>query len=337
MATKKAARPPVRPAKQREPEDDSETTLPAETPGVEWEETPSFSQSVNAWLEVNRVSLEEISAYLYRLDATGKRWLINKFSESIPDPDQIGRTYGPGRYALHIQAPGHRSTTAKMNIGDEYGNLPGQSAANQGIPGSPVTVHVPPQADPMIAMRGSFHMMREMIEMFKPLLDTTKHAAPQNDLSAMMTSTMDVMGEMMKKSMRNTMELVSDIQRERIGVARLSGPGAAADEQMPQPPQQDTPAWLDKFMPLIERFLPTLLGNGPGATVTAELIRSTAEYQELVSDRNRLAHVVNALESSFGPAKVRAALSRLGIIEQAAGEQEPEPAPEEEPQFTSAG
>jgi len=156
-------------------------------------------------------------------------------------------------------------------------------------------------------MRETFGLLRELLSIMSPLISAQQKAAPPMDISAMMSGTMDVLQEVMKKSMRNQMELVADVQRAQMSIAKP----ATIDEGE----ASEGPTFVEKWLPLIEKFLPVLTGPAQAAKVTADVIRGTAEYQELVSDRNRLALVVNALEESFGAEKIKKALIRLNIIE----------------------
>lgn len=319
MATKAKTR--VNEPEQESRDPDGEA-VPRSGSGFEFsdDESPTFGQSVRAWLESNRLDETSASAWLYRVDGSGKRWLSRKYKGMIPDPDDVGSEHGQGSYALHIQV-GRRSTTALINIGPEYApKVPG--AAPSAGPGYPVNVHLPPAAafDPAAQMRGSMQMLREMMETLRPLLETKANAA-SNDISGIMAQSVDTMGEMMRRSMRTTMEMVSEIQRDKLGMIRDGGTANVV------PPEESQPSIVEKFMPLVEKFLPLLTGGGATATITADIIKGTAEYQEIIADRNRLATVINALTESFGEAKVRKALERLGVIEPAPAVAPPAPEP----------
>jgi len=295
------------------PESSEPPEVPASGPGFDFqqEDVPSFGASVQSWMDANSLDVNVANCYLYRIDQTGKRWLTDRYQGSIPDPADVGQKHGPGRYCMNIQV-GRRSTTASMNIGPEFAAQV-QTGANVL---SPVTVQMPPGVHPGEQMRETFGLLRELLSIMSPLISAQQKAAPPMDLSAMMSGTMDVLQEVMKKSMRNQMELVADVQRAQMSI----GKPATIDEGE----TAEGPTFVEKWLPLIEKFLPVLTGPAQAAKVTADVIRGTAEYQELVSDRNRLALVVNALEESFGAEKIKKALVRLNIIET-----EPEQKPEQ--------
>lgn len=114
--------------------------------------------------------------------------------------------------------------------------------------------------------------------------------------------------DMMQAAVKTNLDMAKSVSKAR---ELIPAPAAPAPEPEPEPEGPSLPAWLEPFMPQIEKGLEKLLGGGPAASAVKTLILSSDEWREMFNDPEKWGQFVSAAEMNFGSDRTRRALDIL--------------------------
>ena len=249
-----------------------------------------------------------IRTYVYKYEhpTTGDhKVLCDRIDSEIPDPHSIGLMYGAGRYMMIVSVP-VGSTQPKAGKGlrfrlhARYDELMAQSKQGQ-LPGDVAPATAAPAATPQSSMKDGIEMVRVVVDMLKPLLESRAAATPAApDMSHLLESQYSMMSSVLKKSLHDSQDLIAQVNQ-----ARLEG-GVGADDD-------EEPDFIAKVMPLLDQFLPAMMGGGATAKVTADAVRALPEFAQLMQNAQELRRVVAWLDETQGQKKTNKILNVLKV------------------------
>jgi len=216
--------------------------------------------------------------------------------EDIPDPHQVGLLYGSGRYLMIVSIPDGTGQQKKMRalrfrLHSRYDEMLKSRVAA-------VAVSAVPAAPAVNGLRDGIDLIKSVVEVLKPLLDTRQASGP--DVSKLLEGNYNMMAGVLSRSLASSQELIDQVNRAKI-------------ENAPQSVEPDEPDFLVKIMPLVEKFLPLILGGGAGAAGTAAVIRGIPEVAKVVNNAGELRRVVSWLDGRIGAEKCNTVLKALKV------------------------
>lgn len=263
----------------------------------------SIEEKLKEWVSRENTEAQIVRTYLYKYEnpVTGDhKVLCDRIDGDIPDPHSVGVQFGSGRYIMIVTIPGSESVKARarglrFRLHARYDDL--RKRFDSGAASAPAImggVAAPASG----GLRDGIELVKTVVDMIVPLLATKQAAAP--DMSRVLEGQYDMMQSVLKKSLSNSQELIGEIQRAKFE----NGGGVELESE---------PDFLSKIMPLVEKFLPVLMGGGAGANATAAAIRALPEFGKITRDTHELRRVVEWLDRSQGKAKTDAVLNALRV------------------------
>ncbi len=251
---------------------------------------------------------------LYRLVDTGgskmRKSHVFKFRNEVPDEETIGLRFGPGEYcwfAKWLLPSGVETGCASepILIGKEYlGRW--EEEQRKSAPASPVPAAPAPASSAESEMDRALNMM----DRFSTIMARMQGTRPDSPLEVL-TKAHEAAGKMMQRSLEREME-------SNAKVSRLIAPpdpmdddeGEDEEEMQAQGSQVPTgfPPWVETFLPLIQEWLPKLMGKGPVSAAYRTVLRADERFQEIHQDPAKWPVAVDALSKLLGEKKAQEAL-----------------------------
>jgi hypothetical protein len=305
--------PPTSPA---EVPPENQEPFPQKTPpGVqpEVEEIDDFrdANNIDSILQeyIAKENLDETAyrASLYRYDKVNKQKqiLVDSTVGCVLSPHDIGMSMGSGEYRYVITWPNKRGPTGlayikafRINIGPEYD---AKRALTNPPPlpgfGGPVT---PPQnpVEAALQLVGALVQMNGMMR---------GPGAAAVESPAQMAASHLQFQEVMQQTSMQYVEFMRTMRKQMLAINDVDD---YEDEEEDEPGDDEL---VKTIKELAVTFLPKLLGNGPGAKITAAAVRSMPQFKKITKNPVTAAHLLAELEKDFGKEKVDAVCERLKI------------------------
>lgn len=264
----------------------------------------SIESKLKEWAARENPECLTVRTYIYKYDnpTTGdNKVLCDRVDEDIPDPHQVGMMYGSGRYMMIVAIPDGTQQQKKVKglrfrLHARYDELRKNA-------GSVVSMGAPPAAVPVPvnSMRDGLEMVKAVVEILRPMIDNRPAAAVSAgpDITKILESNYEMMAGMMRRSLTDSQQMIQEVHK-----AKLESGGD---------PVNDEPDFLARVMPLVQQFLPLILGGGGTAATTAAIVRSIPEVKKVIGDRGELVRVVSWLDKSQGKEKTDRILAALRV------------------------
>jgi hypothetical protein len=274
------------------------------------------------WLERANAGEATPKLYLYKFDnpndGKGKKLISRWENSEVPDEHGIGLMFGSGKYLMIATLPGLKKNNVKawtFAIHPYYDELrrnqqiAGNPPTVQGFPTIPTPLKVftePQPAQPNPTEMG-LRMVREVIQMLSPLLAQPKSGNTVDNAGALMMQNYQMMQEVLKGNLVSNTKLYADMAKmARDGVP----PADDTDEDEDEPEAQSI---IEKIMPMLQEWLPVLLGEGPKARAAVATVKALPQFQELKGNPGELSRVVAYLDKTEGKEKADKLLKRLKV------------------------
>lgn len=266
-----------------------------------------LSGRIMAFLQ--RIDLDEEQSpvyYLSKFEHSGageQKAFVAKFEDCDP-PDEalIGTRYGSGRYILTCQIPplpGKKNFTArvyKFRVSSAFERM--QPAA---LPTAiPAAI---PAGGPDAGMQ-VFAMFERFIGMIVPLINRPR----DENVLGILHQNYSSVNDLMKKQMQDNLKMINDYQRTIADLGDGEPMETTATEERAEPP-----SILEQFGPLIQQWIPVLLGGGPKAAAAGALVQQVPQVQQVLRDKLQLRKIISYLDQSQGPDKTDKVLAALKI------------------------
>lgn len=266
----------------------------------------SYTQKIQEFLDKSKLDIAP-TFYLYKYDNSingDAKSLIKRYKDTDPpDEDDIGREFGSGRYLLAMTIPTCRewpkgcTRCYRFKLHQEYDKVRNQYLAlsQPAIPVQSV------QRDTGVS--DMFAMMERFIAMVLPLLQRDQNP----DINALMYGNFRNTNEILKRQTMNNLELLKDYQRK---VANIS---TEEDEEMNNSPVQQETTILDQILPLVSEWLPRLINGNTESKALSNVVRSTPQFKQIVSDKTEFKRLITYLDKKEGAEKTDKILAALKL------------------------
>jgi hypothetical protein len=250
--------------------------------------------SLHNWLLVNDLNKFEIR--VYKLSG-GRRNFMKKYDSEIPSEEEIGLSFGSGSYLFAITAEtqrgGRKSTSRRIHLGNHFDDLKIKHDREKALS------LLPPQAAQSVQSLNLSDiangiavitaavspLIAALAPLFKPKDDTTMHK--------MMLSNFNAMNNVMKSNMLENVDIYKDMQRKLMEVEEMD------NQQQPSLAL----ALFEQFAPMLNNFIPKILGGGVQGEAIKGIIKGAAEFKELQTNPAEAAALVELIAKEQGEEK----------------------------------
>lgn len=274
--------------------------------GDDLQMSPSVSSRIYQFLD--RIELDEFSPVFYlskyeNYTSGEAKAFLKKFEDcDPPDEDLIGRLYGSGRYMLTCVIPPVRGKHKGYNrmyrfrVHPDYDHLGATPAT---VPSGPVH-----SISPETGMINAFSMIEKVLMMLVPLFNRPR----DENVLGILNQNYTAVNELMKKQMGDNLKMLMDYQRT---IADLGEAAPAGDDLEDEPAA--APSMLEQFGPLIQQWIPLLLGGGPQAKAAGAVVKAVPQVQQILRDKIELRKIIAYLDQTNGPDNTDKILEALKI------------------------
>lgn len=269
----------------------------------------SFTQKINEFLEKQKIEENSPYFYLYKYEdyRSGEvKSFIAKYRDcDPPDEDEIGREYGSGRYLMVMAIPSLKDRKQQMRayrfrIHARYDALVKKQSIDTPASSSQQII-IPQQNQP--SFNDAFTLIERMMSIMIPLFNRPKDDNIQDILSQSYSS----VNEVMKRSMIDQYKMMNEFQKSLVSQSGENMGTAVIEDE------EKGPSMLETLAPLLNEWLPKLLGGGPQAAMVKQVVQHTPQFQQILKDKIELKSIINYLDESRGPEETDKILAALNI------------------------
>jgi len=247
-------------------------------------------------------------ASLYRYDKINKQKqiLVDSTVGCVLCPHDIGMSMGSGEYRYVITWPNKIGPNGmayikafRINIGTEYDQ---RRALTNPPPlpgfGGPVT---PPQnpVEAALQLVGALVQMNGLMK---------GPATPHEESPAQLAASHLQFQAVMQQTSMQYVEFMREMRKRMLAIDATDYDDDDDDEI-----DKGDDELVKTIKELAVTFLPKILGNGPGAKLTAAAVRNMPQFKKITKNPVTAAHLLTELEKDFGKEKVDAVCERLKI------------------------
>jgi hypothetical protein len=237
-------------------------------------------------------------ATLYKYDNARhgcRKEFVHQWDDETPTLHDIGSTFGGGRYYLIVSFPekvkGQRLVRGyKFRIHENYNAFAGNKNLvpyNGGNNGN--------------GIKDSLNLFREVVSVIVPLLKPN-----ENGLMAQANmSSMNTVNEIIKQSARSQL----DTYRELMTAMKSLQDREEVEEEQPD----QAAGFLTMIEPLLERYLPLLLGNGANSKAAIETVKRFPQFKQVISNKKELQQLIEYTLKKEGKEKTGILLKKLKV------------------------
>lgn len=275
--------------------------------GDDMQMSPSVSGRIFSFLE--RIDLEDVAPVYYlskyeNYTSGETKAFLHKYEDCDP-PDEylIGKMYGSGRYLLTLVIPPVRGKTKGTTRIYRFRVSPSfdQAATSPSESGSALPVR---QYSPEVSFAQSFGLIERMLALLIPLFNRPR----DENVLGILNQNYSAVNELMKKQMTDNIKLIHDYQRNIADLGEVM-----FDSETEVEPAEAAPSILEQFAPIIQQWLPLLLGKGPQAKAAGAVVSAVPQVQQIIRDKIELRKIINYLDQTQGPDQTDKILENLKI------------------------
>lgn len=247
--------------------------------------------------------------YLSKYEHSGSgetKAFVGKFEDCEP-PDEalIGQRYGAGRYILTCQIPplpGKKEFSARVykfrvsSAFDRHRDASTPAAIPAAIPAGMIS--------PEAGMMQAFSILERFVSLIMPMFNRPR----DENVLGILNQNYQSVNDLMKKQMQDNMKMLTDYQRTIADLGNGETMETTATEERPEPP-----SIIEQFGPLIQQWIPVLLGGGPKAAAAGALVQQVPQVQQVLKDKLQLRKIIMYLDQSQGPDRTDKILAALKI------------------------
>lgn len=249
--------------------------------------------------------------YLYQITGPDQRAFVKSFEDFIPTLDEIAALVGPGRFLLMVRGARGGMKSVNIRISDLY-----KGRENAVLP---LQQYAAAQS-PMQGIEQALGIVERLFErIVQPVMkqgaDLRTHESSAAGSPAIGAGT-DALSKMMQQVNDFALSTAkqSIMQANEIRSMAAAIPTAAQyEDEDDEDEGQEQMSVVDRVIPLIEQFLPVLLGNATTAAAFAPIVRAAPDFVELTKDKEALHDVARYVAVKFGRAALGDMVSRLGL------------------------
>lgn len=269
---------------------------------------PSITIKIQEFLEKQNLEDREPVFYLYKYDdyISGERKsFIAKYRDGeSPDEDSIGIEHGAGRYLLCMMLPpgskeekDGRMRIYRFRVNQRYDKIKKEREALQlSMPVQQSVVQQIPGAN----FSDAFGMVEKVIALITPILNRPK----DENIQDVMRSSYGMVNDIIKQNVNDSMKLIGDLQKGAL----MKGEPVETEAI-----EENNPSLLEQFAPILNEWLPKLLGGGPQGKAVSQVVQMTPQFQQVMKDKVELNRIIKYLKDTRGDKETAQILSALNI------------------------
>lgn len=273
----------------------------------------TYHSRIMDFLAKSSLALADVTFWLYKLDGnTGNGMAcIDKFTDcDPPDEHEVGLQYGSGRYMLMMTVP-ETDKRKKIVRSYKFKCHPSYDSRRNDSSGR---IQLPPEYFMNNRKDNSlveaFTMMQGMLTTLIPLFKPTETP----DLQKIMSSNYSIVSEIMKKQALSSADMMIDYQRKLSSLKQIgSGDGNVRNDNGNDESDSGVLDVIAQIAPLLEQWLPKLLGGGKQSQVVGNLVRESAMFQEISKNRKLINGLIAHLDSTRGKEETDKVLKALQV------------------------
>ena len=266
------------------------------------EPNQSFEDELEEWLQGYNDNSCKVSLYKYENKSMGaRRALICQFEDEIPTMHQIGCAYGSGRYFLMVTIPkvdaaGKRPVKSySFRIHETYDKYIQKDDA--------------PKVSPM---QETLQMMTAMIGVITPLINAMRPAQQGNPfemIQPLIVGQAKAMQDMATTSIQNQMNTANELIKKQIDQSYEVVDDDETDDG------NEGSGLLNQILPLVEQFLPQILGDKTGlfAKSAIGMVKNAPQFKQIVEDKNSYIRLISHLDEKYGSSETNKLLKMLKL------------------------
>ncbi len=238
----------------------------------------------------------DFEIYLYRVDPKGTRSFLERYFSEIPELDIIGKSFGGGKYLeklRYIDDKGTRTErTVTFNIDKIYDKY--------------VKPDVPVQ-QPQNIMNDTISMFERLVHTMLPVMELNKKTTDESTIE--LTKNFN---RMIQEQSMASFKAQQAMQKELMQQQQQQLSYQHYDEDDDQ--EEETEGGiLDAVLPLMEEYLPTILGGGAKAKALIAVVKSMPMFKQIKDNRDDLDELIDHLDKEKGQDVTDKLLAQLGI------------------------
>jgi len=225
------------------------------------------------------LAVDTCKLYLYRV-VNGTTKYLSKY-DYLPEVDEVAETFGGGTYQLTLK---YKDVDCTWKTKTQ-------------------TIHIDSAiCSPMQQTGGgdSILIVEKLLAALTPLLKP-----------AINNSNVELQNEMVNKMMMSNFQAQQKMF-SMIAQQQQQQTFDDDDDEIDDTPQQNNfPAWLQALAPLIDEYLPDLLGDGVASKMLVGLIKKNKDFKEIQQDDTKAKILIEYMTKQIGEEKTAAVLNKL--------------------------
>lgn len=226
-----------------------------------------------------------------------RKEFCGQFEDETPSLEEIGNRYGGGRYSLYVviymddERRNKKVKSYKFRISD-YFNKSGDR------------IQAPQQQN----------NISDTLEVFKSLVAVISPLISKNDNS--FASNQTLINTVLRDSAKNQLEMMKEFRQEIKQIKDDSDfnnvdEGDSYDE--PEEDKNEMTGILSIVEPLLEKYLPLLLGNGPSSKIAIETVKNLPAFKTVTENSDELSALVEYIAGKEGKEAAKKLIKNLKI------------------------
>ena len=265
-----------------------------------------YDNDIKDWLMRNKLLDNEhhVSVYKYLNPHTGDRKeLVNQYTDYLPSEHEIGISYGSGRYIVLLNITDNkgerRIASAKFRLHASYDDMRYKGQVGQ-LTGSIFGGNGGRMAGG--SMNESLELIGKIMALLLPAIKPTD--SPVN-YSEMMMENYKVFNSMLKRSMLDSMQLATDLTRERLNLAEtVESEGEATG----------IGGVLQTIAPMIEQIIPMITcRSNAKSKATIQAVKQLPQYKQIVQSKKAMNELIDFIDKKHGKEIADKIITKFGV------------------------
>lgn len=258
------------------------------------------------FLAKSDLTVNEAQFHLYKyenyMSGEAKAWVAKYVESEPPDEAEVARAFGSGRYLLIMTVPGKsivRSYRFRISALCD--------GARPEVSPHPIVYDNRKNND---GMKDAVLLFQQVVATLIPLLRPPESA----NYSKMMDSNYSMVADVMRKSMMSNVELMEEYQR-KVSMLKSKNDHRVIDMQQEEDSSNENnfATIIAQIAPLLEAYLPKILGGGAQGKVVSGMVRDSAMFHEIKRNRSMVNALIAYLDQEKGADETDKILSALSL------------------------
>jgi len=226
-----------------------------------------------------------------------------QFDDEAPSLEEVGNKFGGGRYLLYVVVyndeigENKQVKSYKFKISDYYNKQPQIPINNYQQQTSPIEI---------------IGMFKDLMSSIVPLI--AQQHRPQGEF----TSNQNLVNSILRDSAKNQLDLMKEFRQEikQIQDNSLSNTiddDDDNDDEYEEPQESTSMGLIALIEPLLEKYLPILLGNGPQSKMAIAAVKSMPNFKEALKNPEELSSLVSHIAEKEGIESAKKLIKKLKI------------------------